>query len=221
MIAAPAEGWAPATPTGYLIRDTLSARLHPRRACGALAAALRARGATLATHGRPVGKVIHATGVAGLKALSEETGRAVGGGIKGQGALLHFSAPHAPQIFADGVHIVPHEDGTTAIGSTSERDYDDPFATDEKLDAVIEQAMRAVPVLHGARVVERWAGLRPRARSRAPMLGAHPLYPDEFIANGGFKIGFGMAPKLGQVMAELVLDERDTIPADFRPGASL
>ena len=35
----------------------------------------------------------------------------------------------------------------------------------------------------------RWAGLRPRARSRAPMLGAWPGRPGHFIANGGFKIG--------------------------------
>ena len=96
-----------------------------------------------------------------------------------------------------------------------------PIGTDAQLDDVIERAMRAVPVLHGARVVERWAGLRPRARSRAPMLGEHPLHPGEFIANGGFKIGFGMAPKVGQVMADLILDGVDRIPDAFRVEASL
>jgi glycine oxidase len=52
------------------------------------------------------------------------------------------------------------------------------------------------------------------------MLGAHPLQPGQFIANGGFKIGFGMAPKVGQVMADLMLDGVDNIPAGFRPEAS-
>ena len=37
-------GWCPHSPTGYVIHDTLTARLHPRRACAALAAALRAKG---------------------------------------------------------------------------------------------------------------------------------------------------------------------------------
>ena len=215
------DGWAPATPTGWLIRDTLSARLHPRRACQALAGALGARGAVLTRAGLPTGRVIHATGVAGLRELSERLGRTVGGAVKGQGALLHFAAPDSPQIFADGVHIVPHADGTTAVGSTSERDFDAAHTTDAQLDEVIERAMRALPVLHGARVMERWAGLRPRARSRAPMLGAHPLYEGQFIANGGFKIGFGMAPKVAQVMADLVLEGRDAIPEGFRPEASL
>ncbi|MEL6841534.1 MAG: FAD-dependent oxidoreductase, partial [Pseudomonadota bacterium] len=75
----------------------------------------------------------------------------------------------------------------------------------------------AFPVLAGAEVIERWAGVRPRAKSRAPVLGAHPQRPGQFIANGGFKIGFGMAPKVGEVMADLVLDGRDTIPDGFRP----
>jgi glycine oxidase len=221
VIEAADIAFAPVTPTGYLIHDTLTARLHPRRACAALAAAITMRGGTIAPDGTPRGQVIHATGTLGLAELSRAFGKTTGNGVKGQGALLHFAAPDMPQLFADAIHIVPHADGTTAIGSTSERDWEDPVATDAQLDEVIDRAMRAVPVLHGARVIERWAGLRPRARSRAPMLGPHPLYPGQFIANGGFKIGFGMAPKVAQVMADLVLDGRDAIPDAFRPEASI
>ena len=47
------------------------------------------------------------------------------------------------------------------------------------------------------------------------------MNPDWFIANGGFKIGFGMAPKIGEVMADLILDGVDHIPNDFRARASL
>ncbi|WP_412509078.1 NAD(P)/FAD-dependent oxidoreductase, partial [Roseovarius sp. SYSU LYC5161] len=179
-----------------------------------------ARGGEVLRDGPQDGTVLHATGVADLDRLTASHARMVGNAVKGQGALLDFSAPDSPQLFADGLHIVPHADGTTAIGSTSERDFDDATATDARLDAVIDRAMRAVPLLHGARVLERWAGLRPRTRSRAPMLGAHPLHPGQFIANGGFKIGFGMAPKVGQVMADLMLDGLDNIPAGFRPEAS-
>jgi glycine oxidase len=53
------------------------------------------------------------------------------------------------------------------------------------------------------------------------VLGAHPVHDGQFIANGGFKIGFGMAPKVAEVMADLVLDGVDRIPAGFRPEASL
>jgi glycine/D-amino acid oxidase-like deaminating enzyme len=219
--AAEAGAWAPPSPTGLLVRDDLTARLAPRAACEALAAAIAMRGGEILRDGPDGGAVLWATGVEGLRALSEATGRSAGAGVKGQAAVLHFDARDMPQIFVDGLHIVPHADGTVAIGSTSERDYTDPALTDDGLDAVIEQAVAAMPVLHGARVVQRWAGVRPRSRSRAPILGPWPGRPGHFIANGGFKIGFGVAPKVADVMADLILDGRDTIPDDFRVEASL
>jgi glycine oxidase len=148
-------------------------------------------------------------------------GRSFGSGVKGQAALLRLDMRDAPQLFVDTVHIVPHADGTVAIGSTSERDYDDAASTDDQLDALIARACAAVPALRDVAVIDRWAGVRPRSRSRAPVLGLHPVHKDHFIANGGFKIGFGMAPKVAQVMADLVLDGVDRIPAGFRPEASL
>ena len=216
-----AGDWAPLSPTGYLIHDTLSARMSPRGAGAALVAEITARGGDVLLDGAPEGRVIWATGWQGLVGLSEEMGRMVGNGVKGQSALLRLARPDGPQLFADAVHVVPHADGTVAIGSTSERDFQDPATTDEQLDAVLERACAAVPALRGAEVIERWAGVRPRAKSRAPMLGEHPTRQGEFIANGGFKIGFGMAPKVGMVMADLVLDGKDGIPEDFKPAASL
>tara|TARA_R110000868_G_scaffold400956_3_gene675861 strand:- start:32047 stop:33072 length:1026 start_codon:yes stop_codon:yes gene_type:complete len=218
VIAATGEGVEPTSPSGLLIRDTLSARIHPGQACAALAAALRARGAEIATEAPDEGAVIWATGAAGLEEMSRQTGQMVGVAVKGQAALLDFDAPGAPQVFAGGVHIVPHADGTVAIGSTSERSFEG-LATDAHLDAVIAAARAALPLLADARVIARWAGLRPRARSRAPMLGQWPGRQGHFIANGGFKIGFGMAPKIAEVMADLVLEGRDAIPEGFRAEA--
>jgi glycine/D-amino acid oxidase-like deaminating enzyme len=117
--------------------------------------------------------------------------------------------------------MVPHWNGTVAIGSTSERVFEHASDTDAQLDLVLEKACVALPVLREAEVLERWAGLRPRAKSRAPMLGRHPLFEGAYIANGGFKIGFGMGVEVGRVMASLILEEIDTIPAEFIPEASL
>ena len=213
-------GWAGAA-SGKTVFDTLSARLHPQRATAALAAALRVTGVEIVTEGHALGVQVWATGTHDLAAMSAALGAPVGNGVKGQAALLAYDARGMPQLFADGLHIIPHGDGTTAIGSTSERDYADPAATDALLDDVIARARALCPALRDAPVLARWAGLRPRARSRAPMLGAHPTRSGAFIANGGFKIGFGMAPKVGEVMADLILEGRDTIPDSFRPEASL
>ena len=220
--AADHAGWAPHSPTGFLIHDTLTARAHPRLACRALAAAVQALGGeVLFGEGVPEGQVVWATGYEGLQDLSRETGKTVGVGVKGQSLTLRFDARDKPQLFAEALHIVPHDDGTVAIGSTTERDFEAPDTTDALLDDVHARAVAAFPMLQGAPVIERWAGVRPRAKTRAPMLGAYPDRPGHFIANGGFKIGFGMAPKVGQVMADLVLEGRDAIPDAFRVEASL
>lgn len=211
-----AGGFAPPSPTGFLVHDTLSGRLHPRRACEALAAALRTKGCVIARDGAARGAEVWANGVAGLRDLSYDLGAPIGNGVKGQAALLALDRRDQPQLFVDGLHIIPHADGTLAIGSTSERDFDQPTKTDQAVDDLIARARHLVPDLAEAPVLKRWAGVRPRARSRAPMLGPWPGRPGHFVANGGFKIGFGMAPKVADVMAELVLNGRDAIPEGFR-----
>ncbi len=215
IIERPEGGWCPPSATGLYVRDTLSAILNPRRACESLAAAIRARGGRIVASGRLEGPVVWATGWQGLLDLSRQVGKPVGNGVKGQAALLQHNAAGQPQIYAEGLHIIPHIDGTVAIGSTSERAFDDPTTTDAQLDELIGKAGDLVPVLHGARVLHRWAGVRPRAQSRAPLLGPWPDRPGHFIANGGFKIGFGMAPGCAEVLCDLILEDKDRIPGDF------
>ncbi len=214
--------WAPKSQTGLVIFDTLSGRMHPRLTCDALVAALATNECFVKPDGVSEGIIIEATGWRGLLQLAQEMDQPVGNGVKGQAAVLKFAAaPEAPQLFANALHIIPHSNGTVAIGSTSERDFDDPTSTDAQLDDVIARAKAAFPVLADAPVIERWAGVRPRSKSRAPMIGHHPVRKGAFIANGGFKIGFGMAPKIADVMADLILDGTDRIPDGFRPEASL
>ena len=218
----PASGdWCPVTPTGQVIFDTLSARLHPRQACMALAGAIEALGGEIVRDGAHEGAVVHATGYEGLLAMTALHTREVGNGVKGQAALLEYDAGGLPQLFFNGVHVVPHADGTVAIGSTSERYFEAPTSTDAQLDDVLSRAISGVPLLGQAKVVARWAGVRPRSRTRAPMLGVHPFEDGEFVVNGGFKIAFGMAPKIAKVMADLVLDGMDRIPPDFQAARCL
>lgn len=217
---APEGALIPDSPTGLWVRDMLTARLSPRAASAALAQAIRAKGGhieenTPAAPDDISGPALWTTGSAGLALLGQDLDRNIGKGIKGQSALLAHDARHSAQVFADGLHIVPHADGTTAIGSTSENDYDHD-RPDAQLDQIIARARAICPALQDAPVIDRWAGLRPRAKSRAPLLGEWPGRPGHYVANGGFKIGFGMAPKIATVMADLILEGRDTIPDGFR-----
>lgn len=212
VLPAGGSDWEPRSPSGWLVRDTLSARIQPRGATLALAAAVRALGGEIVTEGAEQGAVVEATGWRGLAASG------AGNGVKGQAAVLGHDAAPLPQIYGDGLYVVPHANGTVAIGSTSERDWTDEHATDDQLEVLIARARQALPQLAGAPVIARWAGIRPRALSRGPLLGPWGATPGRFVANGGFMIGFGVAPLVGQVMADLVLEGRNSIPAAFWSG---
>ncbi|WP_112312582.1 NAD(P)/FAD-dependent oxidoreductase [Pseudogemmobacter bohemicus] len=221
VIPATGADWEPVSPAGWLIRDTLTARISPRRALASLAAALRAKGVGIIIgEGEEHGLVVHATGYEGLATLSAAIGRKIGAGVKGQALLLRHDAQDAPQIYAPGLHIVAHGDGTVAIGSTSETVWQEP-GPDAQAEDLLARARAQLPVLERAEVLERWAGIRPRAKSRAPMIGAWPERPGHFIANGGFKTGFGMAPLCSEMLASHMVEGRDEIPPTFLPETVL
>lgn len=197
---------------GYVAHDTLTARIAPRRAVAALVSALAAHKIAVEPGHEPPGSaetVVWATGAAGLTATG------LGGPEKGQAALLAAGLHGAPVVTAPGLYVVPHADGTVAVGSTSERGVTGT-GTDAQLDALIQQARTLCPDLADAPVIERWAGLRPRAASRQPVLGPLPGQPGHFILNGGFKTGFALAPLMAAIMADLLLHGTDRIPPGWR-----
>ncbi|MEK1895162.1 MAG: FAD-binding oxidoreductase [Rhizobium sp.] len=209
-----------------LVHDTLAARVAPLSLIAVLAAFLRdARHVRVAEHvsvddfdlERKVAKTsmgdvtfsqcIVAAGHQSFPLLERCTGglsKPLGQPVKGQAALLKVDMdPSMPTIFRDGLYIVAHEGGHVAIGSTSEVRFDEPFSTDRQLDALIEAAAQLVPALQGAPVLERWAGLRPKAIDRDPMVGAHPDHDGLIALTGGFKVSFGLAHHLAAVAVHL------------------
>ena len=214
--------WCPASGTGYVIFDTLSARLQPKSACLCLAGAIRELGGQIRLGEALVkGQVVWATGYEGLQDLSEDIGRTAGDGTRGQAVSLRHDAGDVPQLFAGGLHIVPHADGTVAVGSIDAGGSDSLHSSSSRAETLLERATEICPSLRGAPVLARWAGVRPRAKSRAPILGPWPGRDGHFVANGGFKIGFGVAPGVAEVMADLVLDGRDRVPSGFRVEDSI
>ena len=190
--------WELMSPTGFWIFDNLSALIHPRLACLSLAQALNKKGCEFLLEGKNQGKVIWATGVHDLSRISQKFEKNFGNGVKGQAALFKLKKPRSAQLFAETLHFIPHLDGTLAVGSTSENSFEHSDTNDGNLQALIIKASNILPELKGKDPISTWADVRPRSRSRAPVLGEHPLYPSEFIMNGGFKIGLGYGPPNGE-----------------------
>lgn len=217
----PHPGWPASAPFG-LVHDTVSARIDPRAYVGALAAGLGdcieegvavssfSHDGVAMTGGGPfaAGSTVISAGWQSWSLLPEFSGAAV----KGQAALLQADASDLPVIYADGLYVIPHGSDRVAVGSTSEKRFDQPFTTDGLLDDVLARAGAVCPLLVGAPVVERWAGLRPKPPSREPVVGPVPGRPGLWIAGGGYKISFGIAHAVGDAVAAGITGQPGPIP---------
>jgi glycine oxidase len=64
-------------------------------------------------------------------------------------------------------------------------------------------------------VVERWAGLRPKAIDRDPMVGPHPDHANVIALGGGFKVSFGVAHLLADAALDAAAGHDMAVPASF------
>ncbi|QFY60883.1 FAD-binding oxidoreductase [Rhizobium grahamii] len=236
----PVNDWLDADDSAGSVYDTLAGRVAPRSLIAMLTAFLRA-----ASHVRilenaalesidldrrlaqcgagPIafGHCIVAAGYQSFPLLAELTSgltKPLGQPVKGQAALLKADVdPSLPTIFRDGLYVVAHEGGHVAVGSTSENRFETPFTTDDQLDALLVAAQELVPALRGAEVLERWAGLRPKAIDRDPMVGAHPACDRLLALTGGFKVSFGIAHRLAEAVVRTVAGQRPAfeLPESF------
>jgi glycine oxidase len=237
----PARGWLAdhALPHG-VNRDTLSARIDPRRLTAALRAALDtdsriairentdvvrlgANGTLVLDDGTDItpGATIVAAGTGSFALIDPENPERIGRGVKGQGALLKPATPidpASPILYDKGVYVIAHENGLIAVGSTSENAFEAPDTTDDKLDAIIAQATALCPALQGATIIERWAGVRPRAEGREPLVGALPGASNAILATGGFKISFAIAHLMADAAVGFASgDQPEGLPDAFAP----
>ena len=217
---------------GY-VRDTLSARIGPMEACLALWQVARNFGIEILEHcevlcaepGRVLteageirsGTTVLAAGADTFRLLDDAVPEILGGGVKGQAALVEYDLPGAPVIQAKRIFIVPHANGTVGIGSTRETEWEDRFETDERLDDVIDEAGLILPALRNARLLRRWAGLRPRAVRSNPLVGPVPGWRGLYVATGGHGIGFSIAHMVGEVVAAMILGLPHDLPPEFMP----
>lgn len=111
-------------------------------------------------------------------------------------------------IMTTDCYIVPRADGRVLIGSTMERAGFDPRTTARGIATLLNAALRVVPALGDASVVDNWAGLRPGTSDDLPILGADPRASGVFYATGHFKNGILLAPITADIVSALVMGER-------------
>lgn len=238
------SGWLSpeAAPFG-LVHETLAARMSPRGCLQALARSIDLSGKGTLLEGAEVtgfdettGRIVLASGAEEILAerlvvasghqafpvIAELTGQMIGRGEKGQALLMEGKGlEDRPAIYCDGLYVVPHENGTVAVGSTSDREFTDAAVDPERTRELVERATAFCPSLEGREVTSVWAGIRPRCNRRDPLVGLLPGYKKTFAATGGFKISFGIAHLVAEcLVAEITGRAAATpLPGSFRPAA--
>ena len=228
--AAPPPGTlAPeACPHGVFV-DDISARIDPPAYLAALAAsvgaealrpgwALTGLAGDRARFDRGVLSAGHVVLAAGWESFA--LAGVEGGGVKGQAALLDATLPPGmPVVQGRGLFVTAHGPGRVGVGSTHERDWTEP-GPDAGLDALLARAAALVPALAGARVLRRWAGLRPRSASGQLLVGPVPERPGLILATGGYRIGLALAHEIGRAVAARIAGvPGPALPGSIAPGA--
>lgn len=228
---------ASAAPFG-IVYETLAARTSPRGYLAALAAFVRRHGTLIentevASHDEASSTVrlangetvssatlVLAGGFSAFDLIERFTGERIGRGEKGQALLMEGEGlEDRPAIYCDGLYVVPHGNGTIAIGSTSDREFADAAPSPPRSAELVERATRFCPQLAGRQVLSDWAGIRPRCHKRDPLAGRLPGSRSVYAATGGYKISFGIAHQVAECLVAEIMQEqgRYQLPQTFEP----
>jgi glycine oxidase len=125
--------------------------------------------------------------------------------VKGQmlslAAASHDLLRHV--IRAPEIYLVPRSDGRILAGATVEEAGYDKRTDADTVQRMHQAAVRLVPALAQARMLEAWAGLRPGSPDNLPILGPTRT-PGYFVATGHFRDGILLTPVTAHVMAQII-----------------
>jgi D-amino-acid dehydrogenase len=134
-----------------------------------------------------------------------------------RGQIVHVMSEGAaagswPAIVgAQGHYLLPWPDGRVIAGATRETGSGSaPIFTVQGQEEVLRQAMRVVPALSTATILEWRVGIRPLSADQMPILGEIPGWEGLQIATGHGAGGLLMGPYSAKLVADAVLDGRQS-----------
>lgn len=136
------------------------------------------------------------------------------GPLKGQRLLLRGpGGAMDPILWSDGAYLVPQPGGGVLVGATEEPEAGfDPRVTLGATARLSAAAIRLLPHLAAAELVETWAGFRPTAPDHLPVLGPVPNRPHVWVASGHHRNGILLSALTGELVARALVD-KEALPA--------
>jgi glycine oxidase len=131
--------------------------------------------------------------------------------IRGQLLQLRLKArPASRVVWGSGCYLVPRSDGTVLAGATVEDVGFDERATAAGVRHLLVESAQLMPVLQEAAFEEVRVGLRPMTADELPVIGPSSTMRHVFYAAGHYRNGVLLAPLTAALMADLLLDGRDS-----------
>jgi glycine oxidase len=139
--------------------------------------------------------------------------------VKGQMLSLAASRDLLRHVIrAPEIYLVPRSDGRILVGATVEEAGYDKRTDPDTIQRMHQAAIRLVPALAQARMLEAWAGLRPGSPDNLPILGVTRTL-GYFVATGHFRDGILLTPVTAHVMAQIITgEEREYDVSAFSPA---
>jgi glycine oxidase len=121
-------------------------------------------------------------------------------------------------IYSSRGYLVPRRDGRLLAGSTSEQVGFDNRVTEQAVNSISSMASEIVPALRTARLIDSWAGLRPRAIDDLPVIGPDVAVEGLFYATGHYRNGILLTPITAKLLADCVTEGlKSPLLASFSP----
>lgn len=125
--------------------------------------------------------------------------------IRGQMLLFKAQPGMLRQIVVqNGLYLIPRDDGHVLVGSTLEDAGFDKSTTEEAGNELHSRALKLLPFLEKADLVQHWAGLRPGSPGNIPTIARHHQLENLYLNSGHFRYGVTMAPASAHILTNLV-----------------
>src|SRR5579871_6175233 len=125
--------------------------------------------------------------------------------VKGQMLCLAMPARTLLKhvIRSPQAYLIPRSDGRLLVGTTVEEAGFDKRTDPDTIQGLHHAALKLVPKLRDAKILEDWAGLRPGTPDALPILGETGT-PGYYVATGHFRDGILLAPITAELMANVI-----------------
>lgn len=112
-------------------------------------------------------------------------------------------------------YIAQKDNGEVLIGSTTEEVGFETTCSYDKLQGLVEGAVKCIPLLQESHIKRTWAGLRPGTPDELPILGFVDGVDGYINACGHFRTGILTSAITGKIVSELVSQGKSTF--DIKP----